>query len=220
MSRRDQPPLRERKKIKARRAILDAARRLIDDRGYERATMREIAGRAEISYQTLYNYFPTKALILQQILTDRIQHVSHQIDEVLQSYEGGLPEALDAINRIRLELVANEDRALWRIVSIELMRDNHEASEVYQLIDRTAHGVLEALLNQARAAGELEANADVGLLADTLFCLAQQNLSRFLFADNADPEAALESLSRQTRLLVAPYLTPQRGTQSETTTPP
>lgn len=212
MSPREQLPLRERKKQKARSAIVNTARRLIHERGYEGATMREIAARAEISYQTLYNYFPTKALILQQILTERIQDVGHEIDEVLQSYEGGLIEALDTINRMRFELVAGEERSLWRIVTVELLRHSREAGQVYELIDQLAHGVLEALLVQARAVGELNADVDVSLLADTLFCLFQQNLSRFLFADEGDMNPALRTLDRQIRLLVAPYLTPEGAT--------
>ena len=62
--------LREAKKLRARHDILTAARELIDTHGYEQTTMRDIATAAELSYQTLYNYFPTKALILQALLLE------------------------------------------------------------------------------------------------------------------------------------------------------
>ena len=208
----DQLPLRERKKRRARIAILQAASRLIEERGYEQATMRDIAAEAELSYQTLYNYFPTKALILQEILTVKVQHVAARIEDVLQSYEGGLVEALDAVNRIRFELIAYEDRDLWRIVTVDLIHHTVEADAVYRLIDQEAHSALEALLRQARASAELMDSVDVPLLADTLFSLFQQHLSRFLFSDHASEtealETALQTLGRQTRLLITPYLTP------------
>jgi AcrR family transcriptional regulator len=205
-------PLRERKKLKARAAILRAARRLIGERGYEQATMRDIATDAELSYQTLYNYFPTKALILQEILTDQVQHVAAEIEDILQSYEGGLLEALDAVNRIRFDLIAHEDRDLWRIVTADLIHHTEEADAVYRLIDQEAHSALEALLRQAQAGAELTDGVEVPLLADTLFCLFQQHLSRFLFSDHSGGtdalDAALQTLARQTRLLITPYLTP------------
>ena len=51
-------PLRERKKRKAHRDIVRAARVLIDRNGYQQTKMRDIASAADLSYQTLYNYFP------------------------------------------------------------------------------------------------------------------------------------------------------------------
>ncbi len=62
--------LREQKKVRARSDILAAANTLIARKGYENTTMREIADAANLSYQTLYNYFPSKALIVQAMLTD------------------------------------------------------------------------------------------------------------------------------------------------------
>ena len=56
--------LREQKKHQARQQILRSAHRLIQDGGYASTRMRDIAAAANVSYQTLYNYFPTKGLIL------------------------------------------------------------------------------------------------------------------------------------------------------------
>ncbi len=55
-----EPGLRERKKQQTRELIAEAARRLFTERGYERVTVAEIADAAEVSTQTVFNYFPTK----------------------------------------------------------------------------------------------------------------------------------------------------------------
>ena len=52
--------LRERKKRQTRQLIAETARRLFGERGFERVTVAEIARAADVSEQTVFNYFPTK----------------------------------------------------------------------------------------------------------------------------------------------------------------
>lgn len=52
--------LRERKKAKTRRAIQDAAVRLITEQGFDATTVDQIAEAAEVSQSTFFRYFPTK----------------------------------------------------------------------------------------------------------------------------------------------------------------
>jgi AcrR family transcriptional regulator len=52
--------LRERKKQQTRRAIAAAAKRLFLERGFEQVSVAEVARAADVSEQTVFNYFPTK----------------------------------------------------------------------------------------------------------------------------------------------------------------
>src|SRR5882724_5969692 len=52
--------LRERKKQQTRQLIAETARRLFTERGFERVTVAEVARAAEVSEQTVFNYFATK----------------------------------------------------------------------------------------------------------------------------------------------------------------
>jgi Bacterial regulatory proteins, tetR family len=51
--------LRERKKARTRQHIADTAWRLFADRGFDRVTVAEVAGQAQVAVATVFNYFPT-----------------------------------------------------------------------------------------------------------------------------------------------------------------
>ena len=53
-------PLRERKKLRTRRALADAALRLFTEKGFDETTLEELAEDAEVSKSTFSRTFPTK----------------------------------------------------------------------------------------------------------------------------------------------------------------
>jgi AcrR family transcriptional regulator len=52
--------LRERKKQRTRQLLSETARRLFSERGFEQVSIAEIARQADVSEQTVFNYFPSK----------------------------------------------------------------------------------------------------------------------------------------------------------------
>ena len=79
------PGLRERKKVRTRRIIADAAARLFAERGYERVAVSDVARAAEVSEQTVYNYFQTK----EALVTDRDKQVQDELCRLIRARRPG-----------------------------------------------------------------------------------------------------------------------------------
>ena len=78
----NQPGLRQRKKERTRQAITDAAMRMFLEHGFDNVSVVKIAAAAEVSVQTVYNYFPAKADLVfdeaDQIIGDLQRAVRHR----------------------------------------------------------------------------------------------------------------------------------------------
>jgi AcrR family transcriptional regulator len=67
--------LRERKKQQTRRAIRDAAMRLFLERGFDEVSVAEVARAADVSEQTVFNYFPRK----EDLVYERMDTFEHEL---------------------------------------------------------------------------------------------------------------------------------------------
>lgn len=79
--------LRDRKKAQTRDRIADVAAVLFARDGYEAVSVRDVADAAEVSDQTVYNYFPAK----QDLVLDRV-------DEFLVLYRTAILDASDGVS--------------------------------------------------------------------------------------------------------------------------
>jgi AcrR family transcriptional regulator len=91
----EEPSLRSRKKAKTRDLLVVTAARLFDERGFDAVTVSDIARAAEISEQTVYNYFPTKeALVLDEEAAYAARFVAMVVDR---------PAGMSPIEAVRRE---------------------------------------------------------------------------------------------------------------------
>ncbi|EXG80620.1 TetR/AcrR family transcriptional regulator [Cryptosporangium arvum] len=98
--------LRERKKAETRERIADVAAGLFAARGYDEVSVVDVARAAEVSDQTIYNYFPTK----QDLVLDRAEEIRERYGRVVRERATGTspaaalrPLVLEDIDRLRLE---------------------------------------------------------------------------------------------------------------------
>jgi AcrR family transcriptional regulator len=115
-----QPGLRERKKQQTREHIAQTARRLFGERGFERVTVAEVARAAEVSEQTVFNYFPTK----EDLVYWRLQSFEDELLRTIREREPGEP-ALAAFGRFLLTerglLAKHDPRAREELAALTRM---------------------------------------------------------------------------------------------------
>lgn len=88
-------PLRERRRSQTRAAVLEALTYLVAERGVEGFTVEELAGRAQVSYASVYRYFPTRASLLEGLYQHAERTVSAPIDP-----PGSLEELRNVVGRL------------------------------------------------------------------------------------------------------------------------
>jgi Transcriptional regulator len=72
---------REREKEERRQSILQAAREVFLEKGFFRATMDDVAERAEVSKGTLYLYFESKETLLAHLLLEGLDSLYSYLEE-------------------------------------------------------------------------------------------------------------------------------------------
>jgi AcrR family transcriptional regulator len=113
----DKAGKRERTKQRNRSVILDAARLVFVEIGYDAATVRDIVGRTDLAPGTFYNYFPDKRSVLLALVGEWSTECSRRLREARASSHD-IEQIVERGFRTYFEFIAG-DRTLF-----ELMRRN------------------------------------------------------------------------------------------------
>jgi len=134
-------------------AILDAAIEVMAERGLG-ASMEEIARRASVSKQTIYNHYGSKAELAHAMSERR----AHEIVEVLAA-PGAVDrpeEALAAYARILLNAVLNQrGMAIYRMAMLAATTMPEVARAIYEAGPKASRRSLADFLRLENAAGRL-----------------------------------------------------------------
>ncbi|MFH9401922.1 TetR/AcrR family transcriptional regulator [Streptomyces sp. NPDC017638] len=143
--------LRERKKRQTRQYISDVATGLFLERGFEAVTVAEIAEAANVSVNTVYNYFPAK----EDLFFDRSAGMADRLARWVRGRDAGESAARAVLRELRSEVEAVSPRVGLMPGYDRFMRVIHEApalrSRLWSL-QQEAHGILEAALREETGA--------------------------------------------------------------------
>ena len=193
---------------RTRTAILSAARTLAAASNWQDLTTRQIAEAAQVSYQTLYNYFPSKAEIVRALIVDTYVGPEDAMLAIIKNYQGDVLDSINQINASRFaQIQATDPQWLYTLGSYFAPNRDGSASgaRVMELVDQSGDSYYYQLLRLAQGTGQLRGDVDIQLMSHTLYCIANSAGERLIFAE-ANFDALQEVLAQQSAQVVTPYL--------------
>ena len=125
-----QDPIRQ-QLIQARRnQILDAAAQVFAEKGFHRASTKEIASTAGIAEGTIYNYFASKSDLLIGIMT-RLAELESLDEELMEALQGDAREFFVATFRYRIGRIQQGQEMLQAILP-EVLTNPELREQFYQ----------------------------------------------------------------------------------------
>jgi AcrR family transcriptional regulator len=162
--------LRERKKRETRQRISDMATGLFLERGFMEVTIAEIAEAADVSVNTVYNYFPAK----EDLFLDRSVEVVERTSRWVRGRDAGESAARAVLRELRAEVEVVSPRVGLMAGYGRFMRVIHEAPPLRSRLWTLQQEILDHL--EATLREEVGAAADdplPGLIAGQI-CWVQQ----------------------------------------------
>lgn len=195
--------LRARQKADRSRRILRAAVTLFREGGYRAARIEDLAGMAEVSPGTVYNYYGSKGDILIATVAMEVEEVLAAGAAIVADPPEGVHEAIDTLISVyydhSLQYVSKE---MWRTamaLSIEAPHTPNGAR--YSDLDRALAAQVVALIVRLQNRGEVTTGLDAQALGEVLF----NNLNAMFMEFVKDDDMALATLkthvARHTGLL-------------------
>lgn len=129
MARDSVDPVQEAMIAARQNQILDAATTVFAEKGFERATIRDVAKAAGVADGTIYNYFENKTALLLGLL-DRLNETDQRDDDMAMANEMDLRTFVKGYIQQRFNLFTGQGLNVFRAVLPEIMA-NAEVKELY-----------------------------------------------------------------------------------------
>lgn len=190
------PRRRTRRPREERRSeILAIARKVFAERGYDAASVAEIARRAGVVEGTVYAYFPTKRDLLVEVLRGFYEPLIAEAEASLKQIRG-------AESRLRF-LIARQLRAftqdldLCRLVIREIRPDLELYGDAVHGLNRRYTAVALETIEQGIRDGELRDDLVPSVVRDLIYGGIEHAVWGFVFSgEPVDVETVTEQLAR------------------------
>ena len=191
--------VRETQKQGTRRKVLEAARDLFHEIGYDESTIRAIAERAGVSVGSVFTTFVSKADVLSQVMDDRVEALYAELDRVTRHLRGTTCDRVCSFFAIHYDFECRRVKLFLAHIAASFS-PSLEASTVPYGRNSRFKGMLVALLAEGVERGEVRSDADLDVVLDTLMAAYAWNY-RLAAQRNADAIVMTAVMERQVRLI-------------------
>jgi len=212
--------------------ILNTARQIFSENGYEKTTTLDIAQRLGISEATVFTYFDSKRELCMQVVNDWYAEISEQLERELP-YIQGTRAQLSYVVQKHLNILIRDGKGLCALVLTEGRHPDSEFSDLLAHLLRRYTAPLMNVLSSAQTLGEIRADMPLRFMRDMVYgsmehvlwqCiashhmpdleLAAKQITEMLWSAFAPPDVNLNAL-RQLQVELAAALRRFENTDSE-----
>lgn len=203
---------RERGKQDKRMRIIGAAREVFNEKGYDAATTREIAERADIAIATLFVYAQDKRDLLFMLINDALDNILEKSRESIPASAAFVDKVMHLFNR-QHEYFATEVNLARAVVResfywTPMPRDEEGAetmpAEAARFAERHRRGlkILEDLVSSEQKAGRLRPDLVPARIAWLIVSVYRAETLRWLHGKDPRPTVIRRELSDLLHLVV------------------
>lgn len=195
--------VRERKKEAIRKKILESARECFLTDGFNESTIGDIAARANIGVGTLYNYFPSKALLYMQSYYLEIGNPSEKLDSVISKFGNDPAMTVIKIIEVYLEPYKTFERNATRelfVVFMDSITKHPELGEVYTANKYLFIDFIAKILETYQEKGMLDVGLDSRDGAFCVFSILTTQALFFMMNDSITYDEMQNNILRQIKL--------------------
>lgn len=180
-----------------REAIAHALWRVVDQHGWTRATMREVAGEAGVSLGQLQHYFASRTAMLTFAMEFAAERTADRVARGLAALDQP-PHPKDVLRLVLTEMLPLHDdaRASSRMSAAYVLEALHDPvlREQATLGLRDGRALVEGLVRQAIAQGQIAPDRDPDVETDLIIAL--NGFTSLLELEVIEPRAALAAIDQ------------------------
>lgn len=150
-------------------AILEAALAAVSEHGYDRASMDDVAARAGVGKAAIYRRWASK----EAVVADAIAYWRRQLGSVRPPNTGTLRGDVEAVIAAVPDYDANDKNMLNVVVGVATAASRNPllAAALEDVVLSQSRRMLQVVLDQAVARGEISGGRDLSLLPDAVLGL-------------------------------------------------
>jgi len=189
-------------KLRTRQIVLEAAKRLFTERGYELATVREIATAAGMSTGAVFANFTDKADLFSEVIVADYEALAQRMRQAAEGHDK-VEATLLAVFAAGYEFHLPQLPLLQARVAVSWSHGAQAEARVREGQNEIV-AIVEGVLRQGVESGQLDKSIDVTLVVDLLW---QSYMANFRFAvfDGWTLTQLRDRLARQTAVILAGF---------------
>lgn len=197
--------LREKHRLEKYERIMSSAENLFSKFGYEDSSLEQVAERANLSPQTIYNYFSTKRDLLNSIRHRDEQQVRLRVEAALPDMLKTVDIKKSLIDLLMLPIISGYDhtnKRVWREIISEIMKSAPDVREAYLANLNHRIRCIQIFLEHHKAMGLIRPDTDCGVVAEMMLSFVRNDFRAYILSDTFSKEELQQKIAQKSSFVL------------------